>query len=318
MIAASCLHARFKRHGKNRNGSQRFRCLDCGYTWTEDRPRPIGDMRVDLDKAVFALRLLLEDMSIRATERLTGLHRDTLCSLVVTVGQRCKAWLSRTIRNVEVRDVQADELWGFIQCKERTRERLGKDDEHGDCYCFVAMERHTKLVLAWHVGKRTPETTWEFADNLRFATNGRFQLSTDGFLPYRTAIPGIFKSEIDHGTLVKQYGPSEDVQAARRYSPAAIIGIDKHAASGTPNMDRVCTSHIERENLTIRMQVRRLTRLTNAFSKKWENHEAMLGLFFAWYNFCRKHSTIKTTPAVAQGLTDHVWTLEELLTATTL
>ena len=183
----------------------------------------------------------------------------------------------------------------------------------GDCYTFTAIERTTKLLLAWHVGKRCPEDTRAFAEKLWHATNGRFQQTTDGFKPYLTAIPEIFGRNLDYATLVKVYGEIEDETARRRYSPPRITEVIATPRIGFPDEDRICTSFVERSNLTIRMQVRRLTRLTNAFSKKWENHEAALALFFAYYNFCRVHMTLKTTPAVKAGLAELPWTVQELL-----
>jgi IS1 family transposase len=210
-----------------------------------------------------------------------------------------------------VADVQADEIWGFVYCKEKTRLRENWPDDCGDAYCYVAFERHTKLVLAWHLGKRCPEDTCTFSRKLFGATSGRFQLSTDGYLPYRTAIPSTFGPQIDFAQIVKVYGL--DPESDRRYSPPAVVGVTLVPCVGDPDMDAVCTSHVERNNLNMRMMIRRLTRLTNAFSKKWDNHEAMLGLFFAYYNFCRWHMTLKETPAMRGGLTDHIWTLPELL-----
>jgi IS1 family transposase len=201
---------------------------------------------------------------------------------------------------------------GFIGCKERTRQHYGYDENIcGDAYCFTAIERTTKLIVAWHLGKRSPGDTQDFADILRRARTGRFQLTTDGYSPYQRAIPYTFGPRIDFATLVKKYQTPDDGQ--RRYSPADIVGITITVRTGDPDEDRICTSHVERHNRTIRMQVRRMTRLTDAHSKKWENHDAALALFFAFYNFCRVHSTLKTTPAVKAGISDHVWSLAELL-----
>ena len=302
-----------KKHGKDRQGQQRYRCKACGKTFLEDTPKPLGSMRIELEHAVFALKLLLEGMSIRATERMTGLHRDTLCDLVVTVGRNCKSFLKEKMQKVPVENVECDEIWGFVGCKEKTRQLLGQSPDRGDAYCFVAMERTTKVVITWHLGKRTPHDTADFIEDLRESTAGRYQLSTDGWIPYYSSIPHIFRGNVDFAQVVKKFGKTDDKNPGRRYSPATIIGVDKMRGCGSPDMSMVCTSHIERLNLSIRMGVRRMTRLTNAHSKKWGNHEAMLALFFAWYNFCKKHTSLKATPAQAQGLTDHQWTIEELL-----
>lgn len=313
MNCPRCESENTQRIGKDRAGNQRHRCKECRKTWIDAPTKPLGSMRIDLDKAVFALRLLLEGMSIRATERMTGLHRDTLCDLVVTVGENCARFLRKTIKNVAVTEVECDETWGFIGMKEKTRQRLGRSEIFGDCYTYIAMERNTKLVLTWHCSKRTSNDTWEFIDNLRFACAGRFQLSTDGYKPYQAAVPLVFKFDVDFAQLIKRFGGSSDNMGGVRYSPAEITSVEKTVGCGTPDMDRVCTSHCERLNLSVRMANRRMTRLTNGHSKKWENHEAMMGLFFAWYNWVRKHASLKTTPAVAHGIADEPWTLEKLL-----
>ena len=301
-----------RKFGKNRNGSQRYQCTECKTTFTPVDDRPLGAMRLDPAKAIMCLRMILEGTSIRSTERLTGVNRNTIMSLVVTIGFRAKKFLEATVKNVPVDDVQADEIWGFCLMKNKTRERLGLVDEGiGDIWTFTAMERTTKLILTHHVGKRTPVDTAVFADNLYFATQGRFQLTTDGYTPYRTAIPAILGDRVDFATLVKLYG---DAKEDRGYSPGKVTGTIETPCCGDPDEDRVCTSHVERSNKTLRMQIRRLTRLTDAHSKKWDNHVAAVALFIAFYNFCRVHSTIKTTPAKKSGLTDHVWSVGELLT----
>ena len=257
------------------------------------------------------LRMLLEGNSIRSTERLTGTHRDTIMALFVEVGQKCERFQADTIRRMHVEDVEVDEIWGFVACKEKTRLAKNYGEAHGDVYTFTGIERTTKLMLAWHVGKRTPEDTLEFSEKLYRATSGRFQLSTDGFTPYRTAIPFVFGPRLAFAQIIKNY--ENDPDGSRRYSPAKIISISTNVITGQPDEDRICTSHVERSNLSIRMAVRRMTRLTNAFSKKWENHEAAMALFFVYYNFCRVHMTLKTTPAVAADLTDHPWSVQELI-----
>lgn len=311
MIKPNCQHETSKKHGRDKFRRQRFRCLACGATFTRSQ-KPLGDSRLPKERAIFCLKLLLEGMSIRATSRLTETDKNAITDLVVTIGQRCKRFLKSRIHGVPVAEVECDEMWGFIGCKEKNRERLRRGEEFGDCYAYVAMERNTKLVLTYHVDKRSSEGTWEFIDNLFFATSGRFQVSTDGYGPYQSAIPLIFKFAVDYAQVIKRFG-GVDSEDRRRYSPAQMVKTHITYGCGKPDLERACTSHSERLNLSIRMGIRRLTRLTNAHSKKWENHDAMLGLYFAWYNFCKVHSTIKTTPAVEQGLTDHVWTIEELL-----
>jgi transposase-like protein/IS1 family transposase len=300
-----------RRFGKNRNGSQRFRCDACRKTHTDEQTRPVDRRCLSPEKAIFCLRLLLEGNSIRSVERLTCVHRDTIILAMIDAGEKCKRFLEADIRRVEVQDVQADEIWGYVQCKEKTRQRLGHDEAHGDAYCFTALERTTKLLICWHLGKRCPSDTLEFAEKLRHATNGRFQLTTDGFRPYLNTIPFVFGPRVDFATLVKVYSATEE--DSRRYSPGTVVDTIVTPRTGDPDPARICTSHVERSNLTLRMQIRQLTRLTNAFSKKWSNHEAALALFFAYYNFCRVHGTIKTTPAVKAGLAAEPWSVQRLL-----
>jgi IS1 family transposase len=260
---------------------------------------------------ILCLRMLLEGNSIRSVERLTGINRDTIIEAMVAAGKNCKRFLESAIHHVPVEDIQADEVWGFVGCHEKVRQAKRYDESKGDAFCFTAIERTSKLIVAWHLGKRLPGDTLDFADNLRRATVGRFQLTTDGFTPYQTAIPYVFGPRVDFATLVKDYETPDE--GSRRYAPGDVVGITIRIRSGNPDADKICTSHVERHNLTIRMTVRRMTRLTNAHSKKWENHDAALALFFAYYNFCRNHMTLKTTPAVAAGLADHTWSMAELL-----
>jgi transposase-like protein/IS1 family transposase len=304
--------AETRRFGRNRNGSQRYRCDACRRTFTDESTRPTDRRCLDQAKLILCLRMLLEGNSIRSVERLTCVHRDTIIAAMVAAGQRCQAFMETAIHGVQVNDVEADEIWGFIGCKERTREIRGHGQDKGDAYCFTAIERTSKLILTFHLGKRCPEDTMIFANKLWHATSGKFQLTTDGFTPYLTAVPFVFGRQLDFATLVKVYGtPTEE--DSRRYSPGRITDVVPTPRTGNPDPDRICTSFVERSNLTIRMSIRRMTRLTNGFSKKWDNHEAALSLFFAYYNFCRVHSTIKTTPAAEAGLTDHVWSVQELL-----
>jgi transposase-like protein/IS1 family transposase len=313
MIAPACQHNQLKRHGHDRHGNQRFRCILCGKTWIQQQPRPLGELRIDKAKAVLCLRLLMEDNSIRSIERLLHVHRDTILSLLELVGRRAMHYWNVAMRDLPANNVQADETWGFVYAKEKTCVRKGIAPGNGDAYTYLAIERNTKLILAWHLGRREQGDADQFSQRLQVATSGRFQLTTDGFACYPRAVPAAFNGNIDFAQLVKQYASVLGRKAEARYSPSDIIGIKKTAVWGQPNMDLVCTSHVERSNLSIRMGVRRMTRLTNAFSKKWENHEAHLAIWFLYYNFCRVHMTIKTTPAVKAGIADEKWSVERLL-----
>lgn len=312
MLCLQCGNAP-RKFGKDRKGNQRLQCLTCKLTFSIRPENPLGDMRLPMDKAVQCVKLLVEGCSIRSTERVTGVHRDTICNLVCEAGQKVNTLLESRLTGLSVSDVEVDEIWGFVSMKEKTRLiRYPLSDEgHGDAWCFIAFEANSKLILSWHLGKRTPEDTQAFLEKLEGSLDGKpFQLSTDGFKPYPHAVRRTFGHTANYAQLVKQYGLADD---DRRYSPPAIISIDKKVIIGEPDEDRICTSYVERNNLTIRTFVRRMTRLTCAFSKKWENHEAALSLFFGYYNFCWKHSTLKQTPAMAAGLTFHRWGVEELL-----
>ncbi|MCA9030533.1 MAG: IS1 family transposase [Planctomycetaceae bacterium] len=298
------------KHGKTRDGQQRYRCRQCKLTISE--PKPLAGSQVDLKQASMALRMLLEGMSMRATSRLTGMDKNTIQRLMEKAGNQCLKFMRENMTSIAASDIQCDEVWSFCQMKEKTAEAKGKPENAGDAYTFTAIDRQTKLLITFHIGKRCPADAEEFADKLAACVTGRPQISTDGYPSYRFVIPDAFNYNVDHGVVVKKFGNATG-SVAGRYSPAAIIGVKVSRNCGEPVERNICTSHVERHNLTIRMQNRRFTRLTNAFSKKLENHVAMFALFAAWYNFVRPHATLNTTPAVAAGLTDHKWTMEELL-----
>jgi IS1 family transposase len=273
-------------------------------------------MRLPLAKAVTVLKLLSEGCSVRATVRLSGVAKDTVLALLNVVGQKLTRLMMTKFNNLPVNDVQVDEIWGFVGMKERTRVKNKIDDLGvGDAYCYVAIERDTKVILAWHLGKRDTNDTRLFIQQVSQNTAGRFQLSSDGWQAYPRAVDMFLDGKVDYGILVKHY--RQEKGELGRYSPPKVIGTEHYCCKGTPDINRLCTSHVERSNLTIRMQTRRMTRLTNAFSKKWENHGAALAIHFAVYNFCRKHGTLKMTPAMAAGLTNHVWSIDELLQEST-
>jgi transposase-like protein/IS1 family transposase len=283
-----------KRFGKHRNGLQRFRCRQCSKTFTEDHDSPLDDMRLPLNAAVTILKLLVEGMSIRSIERVTGVHRDTILRLLVLAGQRCERMMHRKIEHLKVRDVEADEIWGFVQKKEGHKS-IEDGEDIGDAYCFIAMERTTKLVLAYHIGKRNKPATEKFIEKLRYATSeDRFQFTTDGFNPYVKATDRILGDRVDFAQLIKVYGTPRDGE--QRYSPGEVVDSVPVKIYGNPDPRRICTSHIERQNLSIRMGMRRMTRLSNGFSKKWENLQAAYALWFAYYNFCRVHKSLRVTP----------------------
>jgi transposase-like protein/IS1 family transposase len=307
-----------KKFGKDRGGNQRFRCDACKVTFTEPhekKPRLVGTMILTEEKIIECLHPLVEGCSIRSTERLTGVHRDTILRLLETAGKKCEEVMIDRIKGLRVSDVQCDEQWQYIGMKQKTKNNKGIEDESlGDSWVFTAFERHSKLILAWHLGHRTENDTIQFTEKLAYATEGSFQVTTDGFKPYQHAIVlSLGAQHIDFAQLVKIYVAPREGEA--RYSPAECTGCKKVAIYGDPNPAMVSTSHVERHNLSTRMQSRRYTRLTNAFSKKWNKHHSALALWYAYYNFCRVHRSLRVTPAMEAGITDHVWSIKELLNA---
>ncbi len=304
-----------QRFGTNRNGSQRFRCVECKRTHSEKLSDRIKGSTIPLDKVENVLQLLIEGCSVRSAERISGLHRDTILKLLVVAGEKCERLMGRLIVNVPVKDVECDEIWGFILKKEGHKRPAEEHDETiGDAYCFVAIERNTKLVLNFALGRRNKATTDIFIEGLRHATaHQKFQITTDGFAPYVNAISDTLADRVMFAQLIKVYRAASEGEA--RYSPAEVAAVEVVPVLGNPDPERICTSIVERQNLTIRMQMRRLTRLTNGFSKKWESLWSAYCLHFAYYNFCRVHRTLRVTPAMEAGITAKVWDLADLLTA---
>lgn len=315
MIVIVCKHELTKKFGKDRKGNPRVRCCECGKTWIVAAPSLIGNMRVDMDRAEMILKCLCEGTSVRATARLTNTDPHTVIDLMIFVGERCARFMTNEIKKVSVEDIQVDEVWQYIGCKQRVATLKKYGPEMGDSYLFTAIDRTTKLLVAFHLGKRDGYNTDLFCRKLSTATAGRFHLSSDGFGPYRDTIPRVLGSRVDFGMLIKTFGKSS-AEDQRQYSPAKIIGTKKEAIHNWPKMDKICTSHVERQNLNFRTFVRRMTRLSNGFSKVWRNHEAMIALYICHYNYVRVHGTIKTTPAVASGLTTKKWTVREMLERT--
>lgn len=313
MVCHLCQAANAKKIGHTRDGRQRFRCRSCRKTFSEQRARPLGAMTVPVEKALLVLQLLCEGNGIRSIQRITGCHQATILKLLVEVGGGCEQLLAETVRDVIVQDVQADEVWGYIRCKQATKERKGIEDlEAGDAYCWIGMERHTKLVLAWHLGKRTGHDAHDFMEKLSAATGGRFQLTTDGFNAYPDAVEYNLGARVDYAQLVKEFG-QQGGEEQRRYAPPRLIGAEKITVSGNPEEKRVCTSHVERANWTLRGHLRRMTRLSNGFSRKRANLRAAFALFFVYYNFCKMHKTIRMTPAMAADLARRPWSMGDLL-----
>jgi IS1 family transposase len=260
------------------------------------------------------LRLLLEGNSVSSVERATAVHHTTILKLLCFAGEKCERIMAEKVRNVEVRDVECDEVWSFIGKKQK-RVRPADSALLGDCYVWVGIERHSKLVLNITMGKRDQRTCDVFVEGLRHATaRTPFQITTDGFAPYRSAITTTLHDRLTgFAQLIKVYRSSQEGEA--RYSPAEVASTEVVPIMGQPDPERICTSIVERSNLSLRMGQRRFTRLTNAFSKRWENHWAAVILWYTWYNFGRVHKSLRCTPAMEAGISDHVWSVRELLEA---
>lgn len=266
--------------------------------------------RLTAEKRAQVVAVLVEGNSVRATVRMTGVAKNTVTKLLVDLGTVCSIFQDRVMRDLTCERIQCDEIWTFVGAKQKNVP-ADKRDEYGDIWTWVAMDADTKLVPTYRIGGRDLGEASSFMTDLAKRLRYRVQLTTDGHHAYLLAVKGAFKGQIDYAQLVKLYGtdPAEE----RRYSPPVCIGANARKISGDPDPNFVSTSYIERQNLTMRMSMRRFTRLTNAFSKKVENLAAAVSLHFMHYNFCRVHKTLGTTPAVAAGVADHVWTVHEII-----
>ena len=263
-------------------------------------------------KRVMILSMLVEGMSMRAISRAVGVSINTVSKLLVEAGEACAAYHDETVRNVTAQHVQCDEIWSFCYAKEKNVAAAKKAAEGaGDVWTWTALERNTKLILSYEVGDRSGATAIEFMDDLRARLANRVQLTTDGHKAYLEAVEGAFGDDVDYAMLVKLYGEATGQRGhERKYSPAECTGARKEAITGRPDKAMVSTSHVERQNLTMRMGMRRFTRLANGFSKKLENHLHMLSLYFVHYNFVRVHKSLRMTPAMAAGVTDTLHDME--------
>lgn len=266
------------------------------------------------EKKLAVIGALLEGNSIRSVERMTGVHRDTIMRLMVRAGNACADLLDTRLHDLYCKRVQVDEIWTFVFVKERRLNGVHDHRTMGDQYVFVALDADTKLVICHRVAKRDTINAYRFMAELRERLASRVQLTTNGFRAYQMAVEEAFGADVDFAQLVKLYGQEKAKSSDRDwYSPVRVIAAIPTPITGKPDPWKISTSYVERQNLTMRMQIRRMTRLTNAFSKKLENLKAAVALHFAHYNFCRVHQTLRMTPAMAQGLSNHIWNLEELL-----
>ena len=268
--------------------------------------------RLSREKREQAVAALIEGCSIRSVCRMTGVAKGTVLKLLADLGRACDDYQRKTLVNLPCRRVQCDEIWSFCYAKQKNlpAKMRGKAGV-GDVWTWTAIDADSKLAVSWLVGGRDSGYAHEFMQDIAGRLASRVQLTTDGHLAYIDAVEGAFGSDIDYSMLIKLYGSERPGEA--RYSPLKCIGTVKKCCTGNPNPAHVSTSFVERQNLTMRMSMRRFTRLTNAFSKKVENLEAAVALHFMWYNFGRIHQTLRITPAMAAGVTDHVWELEEMI-----
>jgi len=267
--------------------------------------------RLDSKQQAQVIAALVEGNSIRGTVRMTGVAKNTIVKLLEEIGCACADFHHRTVRSVRVRRLQCDEIWSFVGAKKKNVTPEQEQAGWGDVWTWTAIDADTKLCVTYHVGDRGKHSAFSFMDDCASRIVGRPQITTDAHKPYLAAVEKAFGGDADYAMLHKIYGASGEPEA--RYSPATCIGCDMKTISGVPDPKHVSTSFVERQNLTMRMSMRRFTRLTNAFSKKVENHGHAIALYFAYYNFCRVHQTLRITPAMEAGLTDHVWGVKELI-----
>lgn len=267
--------------------------------------------KLSTEERARVINCLVEGNSIRATVRLTGIAKNTVAKLLVEMGRACSEYQDKVFVNLPCKKIQCDEIWSFVGSKEKNTTEETKAKGWRDCWTWTALCSETKLIPCWYIGTRDAGAAYHFMHDLAARLAHRVQLTTDGHRPYLMAVADAFGTDVDYAQLVKIYGEGPKTEA--RYSPAQCMGSKKAVISGSPEFAHVSTSHVERSNLSIRMGNRRFTRLTNGFSKKVENHEHAMAVFFMHYNFCRVHQTLRVTPAMQAGLTDHVWELSDMV-----
>lgn len=268
--------------------------------------------KLSTEKKAQIIRLLVEGNSIRATTRITDVSKNTVAKLLIDVGTACQQFHNDTVHHLSSERLQCDEIWSFVGCKEKAK--MQGADGDGDVWTWVGIDADSKLVVSWLVGDRDVQAATTFMQDIRDRVNNRIQLTTDGHRPYLQAVKEAFDYDIDYAMLVKMYGGSEgESQTERKYSPAECTGCKKTKVMGDPRPKFISTSYVERQNLTMRMHMRRFTRLTNAFSKKIENHCYAIALHFVYYNFAKIHSSLSVTPAMQAGIAKKPMTIEDIV-----
>lgn len=271
--------------------------------------------KLDPKTRTLILRLLVEGNSIRATARIADVSKNTVNKLLIDAGKACSKYHDENVRDVKASVIQCDEIWSFTYAKQKNVKTAKAAPEHaGDTWTWTALDSHSKLIVSYMVGGRDSDYAIGFMDDLRARLANRVQLTTDGHKAYLEAVEGAFGGDVDYAQLIKLYGePTGQKGHERKYSPSECTGIKRRVVEGNPDKKMVSTSHVERQNLTMRMHMRRFTRLTNAFSKKVENHMHAVALHFMYYNFVKVHQTLKVTPAMEAGLTDRLWDIADLV-----
>jgi IS1 family transposase len=291
---------------------QRYRCCECGRTFSESQP--FEDLRIPDDKAIQIIHLLTEGVGVRAAGRLSGCDAHTVLAVLETFGEKCAAFLDHRLRNLAVGSLEIDEIWSKVGI--RQSRTTPDDQERGDFYTFLALDARTKLIVSHHTGKRDYENTDTFVADVASRIVGRVQITTDGWNAYPGTIRHHLLERLDYAVMQKNFdAPPAEVEVARRYSPAPFVGVTVTVKAGKPRRDRICTSYVERANLSVRTLSRHFTRLCLGWSRKLANHRHAVALFVAAHNFIKRHPTPGTTPAVGAGLADHVWTVTEFFWA---
>ncbi|MDD5521843.1 MAG: IS1 family transposase [Kiritimatiellae bacterium] len=270
--------------------------------------------KTNIEKRVQILRCLVDGNSIRATARICDVAINTVVKLLCDAGRACADYQNKKLNDLSCKRVQCDEIWSFIYAKDKNASpKMVRQGKAGDVWTWTAICADSKLAICWEVGPRDARMAYEFIHNLKGRLRSRVQLTTDGLKVYLNAIENAFGSDIDYALLIKMYGNVQDSKDSGKYSPGMCTGSRMYSVTGNPEYKHISTSFVERNNLTMRMNMRRFTRLTNAFSKKLENHVHAVSLHFMYYNFCRIHQSLRITPAMAAGVTDHVWEIEDVI-----
>lgn len=313
-----CCSGPTKRFGHFQNVNrivQRYRCTRCGKTFSESQP--LDGLRLDHSKVIQIVKLLTEGLGVRATARFVDCDPHTVLGVLSTVGQKCDQFHDKHARHITTGSLQIDELWSKVGCSQRLANSQGDDFERGDQYTFLAVTAREKFIVSYHTGKRNLENTDAFIEDVAKRVDGRIQITTDSFRPYRAVIREHLLGRVDFATMQKLYAMPFDAtgEAARRYSPPHCTGVRVRVQAGAPRIDRIGTSYVERANLSVRHFNKRFARLGLGYSRTFENHKAAVSLFTASYNWCKVHSTLGTTPAHGIKLADKPWKIEELLEA---